>query len=311
MPDHDNGVSPIGTYLYLTMAALFWGGTFVAGRQLAPLLDPYAAAFLRFCLASILLLGWLRWRHRGFPKITRRQWLAMGMLGASGVFAYNLLFFSGLQTVEAGRASLIIATNPVLIALASHWLFREHLGWVRALGIALSVAGAMIVIGRGDMAGLLAGRVGAGEWLLLGCVVSWVAYTLIGKRVLRGLSPLVTVSYASLIGTLLLGVVTLTQGGIGLGAVADPRVWLNIVYLAVFGTVLAFVWFYRGVHRLGAARAAQFINLVPVSGVCLGALLLDEPVTWSLSAGGLLVLLGLWLTNRRNDAAVSKVPGGI
>ena len=311
MPDHDNRVSPIGTYLYLTMAALFWGGTFVAGRQLAPLLDPYAAAFLRFCLASILLLGWLRWRHGGFPKVTRRQWLAMGMLGASGVFAYNLLFFSGLQTVEAGRASLIIATNPVLIALASHWLFREHLGWVRALGIAFSVAGAMIVIGRGDMAGLFMGRVGAGEWFLLGCVISWVTYTLIGKRVLRGLSPLVAVSYASLIGTLLLGVVTLGQGGIGLGAVGNLQVWLNIAYLAVFGTVLAFVWFYKGVHSLGAARAAQFINLVPVSGVCLGAWLLDEPVTWSLLSGGMLVLLGLWLTNRRNDAAVSKVPEGI
>lgn len=290
------------------MAALFWGGTFVVGRELAPLLDPHAAAFLRFCFASLLLLGWLRWRHGNFPKITGRQWLAMGMLGASGVFAYNLLFFSGLQTVEAGRASLIIAANPVLIALASHWLFREHLGLVRGLGIALSVAGAMIVIGRGDIFGLLTGRVGTGELLLLGCVVSWVAYTLIGKRVLRGLSPLVAVSYSSVIGTLLLGVMTLSQGGISLAAMGDPQVWVRIGYLAVFGTVLAFVWFYKGVHALGAARAGQFINLVPVSGVCLGAWLLDEPVTWSLLSGGILVLLGLWLTNRPSGGVPPQVP---
>ncbi|MGB5201588.1 MAG: DMT family transporter [Sedimenticolaceae bacterium] len=308
MLEHEHRVSPISTYLYLVMAALFWGGTFVAGRKLAPLLDPHAAAFLRFCLASVLLLGWLYWRLGCIPKISSRQWLAVILLGASGIFAYNLLFFSGLQTVEAGRASLIIAANPVLIALVSHWLFREHLGWFRGLGIALSVAGAMIVIGRGDIFGLLAGQVGTGELLLLGCVVSWVAYTLIGRRVLRGLSPLVAVSYASVVGTVLLGLVTLSQGGIGLAAMQDLQVWLNIAYLAVFGTVLAFVWFYKGVQALGASRAAQFINLVPVSGVCLGAWLLDEPVTWSLLSGGLLVLLGLWLTNRPSGGSAAQVP---
>ncbi|MGB5254085.1 MAG: DMT family transporter, partial [Sedimenticolaceae bacterium] len=183
-----------------------------------------------------------------------------------------------------------------------------HLGWFRGLGIALSVAGAMIVIGRGDIFGLLAGQVGTGELLLLGCVVSWVAYTLIGRRVLRGLSPLVAVSYASVVGTVLLGLVTLSQGGIGLAAMQDLQVWLNIAYLAVFGTVLAFVWFYKGVQALGASRAAQFINLVPVSGVCLGAWLLDEPVTWSLLSGGLLVLLGLWLTNRPSGGSAAQVP---
>jgi drug/metabolite transporter (DMT)-like permease len=295
---------PFSTYVYLVMAAVFWGGTFVVGRQLAPLLDPYASAFLRFLLASILLSCWLYWRLRRFPRVTARQLLAVGMLGATGVFAYNLLFFSGLQSVEAGRASLIIAANPVLIALASSWLFREHLGWARRAGIVLSVVGAMVVIARGDMVGLLTAGVGAGEWLLLGCVLSWVAYTLIGKGVLHGMSPLLAVCYSSVLGTLLLGVVVLGQGGIDAAVLANPEVWLYVGYLAVFGTVLAFVWFYKGVHTLGAARAGQFINIVPVSGVCLGAWLLDEPMTRSLLLGGMLVLLGLWLTNRPARVAV-------
>ena len=285
------------------MAALFWGGTFVAGRQLAPLLEPHASAFLRFLLASILLAGWLYWRLRRFPKVTKRQLLAVVMLGATGVFAYNLLFFAGLKSVEGGRASLIIAANPVLIALASSWLFRERLGTARGAGIVLSVAGAMVVIGRGDMLGLLSGGIGAGEWLLMGCVISWVAYTLIGKGVLHGMSPLLAVCYSSVVGTLLLAVVMLWQGGIDVAALANPEVWFYIVYLAVFGTVLAFVWFYKGVYTLGAARAGQFINLVPVSGVCLSAWLLDEPVTRSLLLGGVLVLLGLWLTNRPTELA--------
>jgi drug/metabolite transporter (DMT)-like permease len=290
------------TYFFLVMAALFWGGTFVAGRQLAPLLDPFTAAFLRFLLASILLLGWLFWQQRRLPAVTGRQLFAVSLLGLTGVLAYNLFFFAGLRTVEAGRASLIIAANPVLIAVASSWLFCERLGLIRGLGVAISVAGAMVVIGRGDFPSLLTEGIGSGEWLLLGCVLSWVAYTLIGKRVLRGMSPLLAVCYSSVIGTLLLGAVVFSRGGIPGSALMQPEVWLYIGYLAVFGTVLAFVWFYKGVHALGAARAGQFINLVPVSGVCLGALLLDESVTWSLLLGGLLVLTGLWLTNRRKGA---------
>jgi len=299
MRRHGALLNPFATYLLLSLTAVFWGGTFVAGRLLAPLLDPNTAAFLRFVLASALLLGWLWWQQRRLPAVTGRQLLGLVLLGASGVFAYNLLFFSGLQTVEAGRASLIIAANPVLIALASAWLFGERLGAQRLFGIGLSVTGAMLVIGRGDLRALLAGGIGHGELLLLGCVLSWVIYTLIGRRLLRGMQPLVAVTYASLAGALMLGAWQLAHGGVSGAALSDPRVWANIVYLAVFGTVLAFVWYYRGVHAIGAARAAQFINLVPVSGVLSGAWLLHEPVTWSLLAGGSLVLLGLWLTNGR------------
>ena len=295
-------MNQVSTYLYLAMAAVFWGGTFVAGRQLAPLLDPHASAFLRFVLASLLLLGWLYWRLRRFPRVSRRQLLALTVLGASGVVAYNLMFFAGLQTVEAGRASLIIAANPVLIAVASNWLFGERLGTIRVIGITLCVGGAMLVIGRGDLLALFERGIGAGEWYVLGCVVSWVVYTLIGRRVLHGMSPLLAVSYSSVLGTLMLAMLMLGQGGVAVAMLGDPWVWVYIGYLALFGTVLAFVWFYKGVHAIGAARASQFINLVPVSGVFLGAWLLDEPLTWSLLFGGGLVLSGLWLTNRRVGA---------
>ena len=296
-------------YLHLTLAAVFWGGTFIAGRQLAPLIDPHAAAFLRFVLASSVLLVWLYWQLGSFPMISRRQLVGVLLLGGTGILAYNLFFFSGLQTVEAGRAALIIALNPVMIAIASAVFFREGLSPRQVLGAVLSVCGAVFVIGRGDLPSLLSGGIGSGEWLLLGCVVSWVIYTLIGKRVLYRLSPLVAVSYSSLAGTFMLGAVFAWRGGTTTTPLSDATVWVGIVYLALFGTVLAFVWFYKGVHALGATRASQFINLVPVSGVCLAVLLLDEPVTAPLLVGGMLVIVGLWLTNRPQPAHGTP-PGG-
>lgn len=290
-------------YVQLVFAALFWGGTFIAGRQLAPLLDPYAAAFLRFALASLLLTGWVYVRHRGLPGIDVRQAAAIVLLGATGVFAYNLFFFSGLHSVEAGRAALIIALNPVVIAVGSTWFYRETLSPRQVIGIGLSLLGAVIVIGRGDLAALLRGAVGRGELLLLGCVLSWVAYTLLGRRLLRRITPLVAVAYASLAGTSMLALLVAARGGLDLGLLSHAAVWLNIGYLALFGTVLAFVWYYNGVHAAGAGRAAQFINLVPVSGVLFGVLLLGEALTLSLLVGGTLVIGGLVMTTRSARSA--------
>ena len=287
-----------GTYLLLTLSAVFWGGTFIAGRMLASHIDPLSAAFMRFALATLLLWSWVAWQHRQLPGLTGRQAIAVVLLGMTGVVAYNLFFFEGLKSVEAGRAALIVAINPVVIALASGLLFREPMNGTRATGILLSLCGALVVIARGDIGSLLSGTVGIGESLLLGCVISWSLYTLIGRRVLGRLSPLVTVAYASLAGTLLLGLLLALDDGLDTALLADGVVWANIGYLAVFGTVLAFVWFYAGVRAIGATRAAQFINLVPVSGVLLGALILQEPVTPSLLGGGLMVIFGLWLTNR-------------
>ncbi len=283
------------------MAAMFWGGTFIAGRVLAPLLDPVSAAFLRFLTASCLLVGWLYLTQGRLPRLSFRQTFAVTALGATGVLAYNLLFFGGLQTVEAGRAALIVALNPIVIALASMGFFGERLTGRQLLGIALSLIGAVVVIARGELHALLQGGVGQGELLLIGCVVSWVLYTLIGKRLLHQLSPLAAVTYASVAGTLMLGLMVIIRGGLEIEQLFVAEILLSIAYLAVFGTVLAFVWYYSGVQAIGPGRAGQFINLVPVSGVTLGVLLLGEPLTHSLLLGALLVVSGLWLTSRKRS----------
>jgi drug/metabolite transporter (DMT)-like permease len=193
---------------------------------------------------------------------------------------------------------VIIAANPVFIALFSFLLFGERFSPHRMLGILLSVSGAIIVVARGDIAAVLRGQVGVGEIALFGCVFSWVSYTLIGRRVLQGLSPLVAVTYSCIAGALALLPPALYTGLPDALGTLSPLVLGNLFYLSLFGTVLGFVWFYQGVKELGPARAGLFINLVPVSGVALGILLLDEQLSLSLLGGGGLVLTGLFLTNR-------------
>ena len=287
-----------GTYVRLVLAMVFWGGTFIAAKPVSLELDPYTAAFIRFLMASLVLVILVVNQEGRIPVLNGRQIIAVLLLGLTGIFFYNLLFFSALKTAEAGRAALVIASNPVFIALFSALLFRESIGPLRAGGILLSITGAMLVISRGDMEMILQDGLGRSDIYLLGCVFSWVAYTLIGKRVMTGLDPLAAVTYSCIAGTSMLLIPALEEGMTDTLFSISPVALISLVYLALFGTVLAFVWFYRGVHKIGAVRAGLFINLVPVSAVTLGILVLGEKPGLSLLVGGGMILMGLVLTNR-------------
>lgn len=285
-------------YLKLLLTAVFWGGTFIAGRVAAQSVGPFSAAFLRFAVASACLLLVVRKIAGGWPPLKPAQLLPLLVLGLSGVFAYNVLFFKGLKLIEAGRASLIIANNPILIALLSVVFFRERLTAVQGVGILLSVTGAAVVISQGQISRLLQGPLGWGELYIFGCVISWVVYSLVGKAVLRGLSPLVAVAYSSTVGAVCLLWPALGEGMAGAIGSYPPVAWASLAYLAVFGTVLGFLWYYEGIQAIGATKASLFINFVPVSAILMAFVILREPATLSLLSGGMLVTGGVFLTNR-------------
>lgn len=280
------------------LVALIWGGTWIAGRLVSAELPPLAAAGWRFLFGS-LTLGLLVWRENGgLPRLGRSDALRVLALGAFGIFAYNLCFFFGLRHVQAGRAALVVALNPVAVALAAS-LFGEKLPPSRLLGILTALAGCLLVISHGEPGALLGGALGLGELAILGCVASWTVYTLLGRRAGRSLAPLTMTFYASLAGGLLLALAGLGEGSLRALPHLSGRAWLSLVYLGVLGSGFSYVWYANGVMRLGAARAAAFINLVPISAVALGATLLGERIEAMEIAGGALVLAGVGLTNRR------------
>ena len=144
--------------------------------------------------------------------------------------------------------------------------------------------------------------VGWGEIYILGCVASWVAYSLVGKVIMKDVSPLAAVTYSCLIGVAALSIPACREDLIGLIGGFSPGDWIGIIYLGFFGTVLGFFWYYEGIGKIGPSRASVFINFVPVSGVFFGWLILGEAINLSLIVGAVLVLAGVMLTNRfRNE----------
>lgn len=297
-----NGDGRVRVYAELVGSVALWGGTWVSGRMLAQDMGPFSAAFLRFLAASAFLF-FLSCRAEGrLPRLSRRDFWSAALLGVFGVSLYNFMFFSGLKTVPAGRAALMIACTPTVMAVYAALFRGERLGLLRFSGILVSLCGAAVLLSHGDPLHLFSAGVTPGDLFIVGCVFSWAAYSLLGGTVMARMSPLSAVTWSCILGMLMLLPVALAMGLAGDVARASFTDWGNILFLGVAATGVAATWYYRGILALGASRAGVFINLVPVFAVALGWCILDEPVDLSLVTGAALVLTGVWLTNRKPGA---------
>jgi drug/metabolite transporter (DMT)-like permease len=286
-------------YLGLLLTMLFWGGTFIAGRILAASVPPPDAAFTRFVLAAVTLAFLTRLIDGHLRLPPKSQLVGLLLLGLTGVFSYNICFFSGLRYIEAGRASLIIALNPMAITIGAVLLYGERLSLLQCVGLLISLCGAFLVISNGDPAILFSGGFGWGETAIIGCVISWAAYSLIGRSVLKAMTPLSAVFYSALFGALMLFPATLVDGSLpnpGSYAAAD---WLSLLFLGILGTAAGFTLYYRAITKIGAARSSVFINLVPLFSILLAWLFLAETVNLSVLFGGAILMTGVYLTNRK------------
>jgi len=298
--------SRLGLYAKLVLVAVFWGGMYTAGRILARLVPHFTAATLRFAVAAVILIALVRAREGGLPRLDRREAALVLALALTGVFFFNLLFFGSLERIGAGRGALIMALNPLGIAVGAWLLFHARMTPVRWAGIALAILGAAVVVSRGELATLAEGAIGLGELLMMGAALCWVAYTLIGRPVMTRMSPLGATAWAAVVGTPLLAACAAFERPWTALAAMPADGWWAVAYLGVFGTVLAFLWFNEGVQRIGPTRAGVFINLVPVFGVAIGAFVLGEVVPASLVLGGVMVIAGVTLANQPARAAQSS-----
>ncbi|HEU5178142.1 MAG TPA: DMT family transporter [Burkholderiales bacterium] len=283
-------------YLKLVLMAVFWSGVFPAVNIMLKSMGLFTSVFLRFWAAAVILLIVLRLREHRLPRPSPRETVLVVGLGLLGITLYNSLFMAGLALVEASRAAVIVPTNPAFTALFAALLLKERFSAARAAGIVCCVFGALWVLARGDARAFLDLNFGTGELILVVCIFMWSAYTLLGRIALSALPPLALTAYVMTAGSIALALPAwLEQDSL---AGATWQAWVALGYLIVFGTVLPFLWFNEGVKALGAARASQFINLVPPIAVAESVLILGEPMTPALYVGAALVVVGLYLTNK-------------
>ena len=286
-------------YSLVTLSALFWGANFVLAKPVLADLSPWWAAAARFVLGALLMLGLALWRREDLAGPARRHAPVYLVMGALGIAAFNLLFFSALQHTSAVNAALIMATNPLLTTVLAMLLLRERAGARQLASIPIALVGVFIVISGGSLQQLTAIHDLRGDLLMLGADLAWAIYNVLGRRYLPRTSAITNTTLVMLAGAVLLALVALGSGS------APPlpgvKALSALALMVVGGTVLAYLFWNTGIAHLGAGRTALFLNLVPVFAMLAGITGGVLPTSPQL-IGGALVIGGISLSMlpRRN-----------
>jgi drug/metabolite transporter (DMT)-like permease len=284
-------------YVLLTLAPLFWALNMVLGRAMRSDIPPVAMSFWRWLLAGLILLP-LVWRELVKQRqVLRREWKVLAALGTLSVTLFNTLCYVGLQWTTATNGTLFNSTIPVFIILLAWIALRERITRRQGCGVALSLAGVLTIVARGDAATLLGLRINDGDLWLLTAMAIWGGYTVLLRWRPAELSALTFLASVIWFGLPLLALAYAWEIAAGRTFTVTPQVALTLLYFGIFPSILSNLCFNAGVKAIGPNRAGIFAHLMPVFGILLSTLLLDERPHAHHWLGMLLVFAGIWMTS--------------
>ncbi len=286
-------------YLLLALTVLLWSGNLVVGRAGREVLPPIAFNFWRWAVALAILLPFA-WRELIAARhVVRREWKILTLLAATGITTFHSAVYTGLSQTQAINGALYFATSPLFFVLLTWTLFGQRITWRQALGVAASMLGAAIVIARGDLAALAGLRLAAGDlWLLL-AVALWALYSVLLQRRPADLPPLALLAATIVIGLALLTPLYALELAAGRHLTLGLESVLSIGYVSLFASVIAYIFWNRGVREVGPNPAGVMLNLMPVFSAGLAITLLGERLAGYHWLGAGLVLAGILLAGRR------------
>jgi drug/metabolite transporter (DMT)-like permease len=282
-------------YLLLVLTTLFWSGNFVLGRAVHAVFTPFALSFWRWAVALAILLPFAWSSLRQQLPLIRRHGPILLLLSVLGVVNFNTFVYLGLQSTTATNAVIMVSITPVLIVALSFLLLRQTVtGW-QALGIGVSLAGVLVIVGRGDAEALLARQFNPGDLWVLAAAISWALYSVCLRWRPAGLQPLDFQATTMLIGVMILTPLYAWDLAQGRTIAINAATVGSILYLALFPSILAYIFWNRAVVELGANRTGQFLHLMPAFGAVLSMIFLGERLHGFHAAGIALIALGIWL----------------
>lgn len=286
-------------YLLLTFAALFWSSNMVLGRAFRDELPPLSLAFWRWIVALCCTLPFALPHLKAQWPLLRRGWRPLLVLGTLGIGGYNTFAYLGLQHTTATNAALLNSFIPIA-TIAISWAFLgRRLRPLQGVGVAISLCGALTIVGRGSPATLAGLDLNVGDlWMLL-AVLDWAIYTVALAWRPQGLHPMLMLAATIVVGLVALAPAQAWELSRVPMAAPGTGTLAIVAYLGVFPGFVSYVFYNRGVAEVGAGKASLFIHLMPVFGTLLAALFLGEVPQWYHYCGIVLIFAGIGLTMRR------------
>ena len=287
--------------LLMIMAAFFWAGAFIAGKYSVSSFNPGMLTFLRFGIASLVILVILRVKQPDDWRIQQHELKAVIILGLIGMIGYHLLFFEALKYTSATNASMVVALNPMVTALIAAFIAGELISAKRMGLILVALAGVLLTLTNWDLGVITRLEMNVGDVIMLAAVLCWAIYSVLVKRFMVSFTPLKLTAYSFISCTLMLApFVIFKEENFNAIIVATPQAIMAVVYMAIFPTVIGYLIQQMSIQKVGASQTSIYINLVPVFSLLLAMIILGESITVQKLISSGMIILAVFLYSREN-----------
>ncbi|MDO6593004.1 DMT family transporter [Neptuniibacter sp. 1_MG-2023] len=293
-------------YFLLVLTTLFWAGNFVLARAFSVDISPVTLAFIRWCCALLILLPFAVpaiYRHRG---IILKHWPILVFLGALSVGSFNTLAYIGLQSTTALNGTLMQSTMPIMILLLSTIFLREAASMKQWLGVCLSLMGVLLLVCQGQLSILKTLNFNVGDLWIITAMFIWGGYSVALRWKPKEMSGFAFFSVTLVVGIICLAPFSWLETQNQPPIEWNQDLYLLIAYLAVFPSILSYLFWNYGVEKLSAQRAGLFIHLVPLWGMLLSVMFLGEQVQAFHLWGMTLIFSGIYFAVISSNSSSKK-----
>ena len=285
-------------YLLLVLTILFWAGNFNLARAIHADVPPLGLSFWRWAVAALILLPFAWGSMRAALPLAREHWRLVLALAVLGIAGFNSLVYVGLQTTTATNGVLLQSVTPITMILLAGLVLHEKSTLAQWAGIGVSLVGVLVIITKADWRIFQQLAFNRGDMWIVLATLDWSLYTVLLRKLPQGLRGTPILGFSITLGALailpLYVYESVTFQTMPVTAVSVA----SIAYVAVFPSLLSYMFWNHATQKLGVNRTGQFSHLMPVFGILLATLLLGERLQFYHALGMLLVAAGLVLTNK-------------
>lgn len=281
-------------YIFLILPAVLWGLHPIAIKLL---LQQYTSATVLLIRTIVMVLVYFLLMRKScvnwLPQITMKQWGLLTCMGICGTTVCGITQYEGLQYAPVFHCLLFSATAPAITACMAVIFLKECLSVFQWIGIALSTLGIFYMLTNGQLMIIFTEGINIGDLLFFLFEVSWSTYIIIGRYIMRAMSPLQATAWAGFIGLLTFIPYLILSPDFQCPAISRDSIFL-FIFISVFSGAISMVAWNKGIALIGA-NGAIFNNLTPFMGMIFGYLILGEAINFSDVIGFLLVVIGIFM----------------
>ena len=287
----------IKTYLLVTLCVLFWSGNFIIGRFIKDDITPLELATFRWFFVLVIVSPILVVRYKNIIGVLRENFLILATLALLGIAGFNTILYFGLTYTTSTNALIINSTIPILVLVMSYFILKQRIDILQTIGILLSTFGVIFLILKADISHIFSLEFNQGDILVIISSVTWALYSVLVRFKPKELNDFEYFATIVAMGFVVLLPLYLYQG------YTIEREWevlrgnyMIFLYVSIFASITSYYLWHYGIAKIGASHTAQFTHLMPIFGISLASIFLNEQLEAYHIWGAMLIALGIYLS---------------